>query len=507
MRRSTRSSASISIRDIAPVAAIAHSPNVMLVESDRFRPRRFPSFIALAKANPGKISMASAGVGTASHLSGELFKMMTGVNMVHVPYRGGARRVCRSARRRGGRLLPCPGLLDWLHQGRPAARIGGDHRIALGRAAEHPDHGRIRAGLRGQHLVWHRRAQEHARRNRRQAQPGDQCELRRSQGQGADCRISAVPHRRLACRLRQADRRRNREVGQGDPVGRQHRNSAGNALAPAARCALHLPRQVRRQMEEQSVERSVGAVALKRSNAGRLARPARMARAGRGERPAQAHRRSRSIPTRSSRPSPIWRRGARTRRRCCSRTSTATRSGARVLANMLGASKERYALAVGLDPVAVDRRDDLGDAATIMQRRIKPGARAESTTRRSTRSCCATTRSISRNFPAPKFWPGDGGRYIGTGNITLTRNPDTGRINVGCYRQMLHGPRRVGLYCSPGKHGLHRSRRLVGARQAVRGGRGLRHRSGAVHAGGAGVRRQGIRARRRRRHDGPRASN
>ncbi len=57
-------------------------------------------------------------------------------------------------------------------------------------------------------------------------------------------------------------------------------------------------------------------------------------------------------------------------------------------------------------------------------------------------------------FPVPKFWPGDGGRYIGTGNITLTKNPDTGRINVGCYRQMLHGPRRVGLYCSPGKHGL-----------------------------------------------------
>ena len=56
-------------------------------------------------------------------------------------------------------------------------------------------------------------------------------------------------------------------------------------------------------------------------------------------------------------------------------------------------------------------------------------------------------------FPAPKFWPGDGGRYIGTGDITLTSHPDTGRINVGCYRQMLHGPRRVGVYCSPGKHG------------------------------------------------------
>jgi 4-hydroxy-3-polyprenylbenzoate decarboxylase len=53
----------------------------------------------------------------------------------------------------------------------------------------------------------------------------------------------------------------------------------------------------------------------------------------------------------------------------------------------------------------------------------------------------------------PKFWPGDGGRYLGTGDITITRDPLSGRLNVGTYRQMLHGPRRVGLYCSPGKHG------------------------------------------------------
>jgi 4-hydroxy-3-polyprenylbenzoate decarboxylase len=54
----------------------------------------------------------------------------------------------------------------------------------------------------------------------------------------------------------------------------------------------------------------------------------------------------------------------------------------------------------------------------------------------------------------PTFWPGDGGQFIGTGDITFTASPDTGRINVGCYRQMLHGPNRIGLYCSPGKHGL-----------------------------------------------------
>jgi len=57
-------------------------------------------------------------------------------------------------------------------------------------------------------------------------------------------------------------------------------------------------------------------------------------------------------------------------------------------------------------------------------------------------------------LPAPKFWPRDGGDYIGTGDITFTRDPVSGRMNVGCYRQMVQGPRQVGMYCSPGKHGL-----------------------------------------------------
>ena len=60
-----------------------------------------PEFIAYAKANPGKLNMASAGNGTASHMAGELFKMMAGVDMVHVPYRGGGARADRSDRRAG----------------------------------------------------------------------------------------------------------------------------------------------------------------------------------------------------------------------------------------------------------------------------------------------------------------------------------------------------------------------------------------------------------------------
>jgi tripartite-type tricarboxylate transporter receptor subunit TctC len=77
------------IRDMAPVAGLIRAPNVLEV-NPRFPAKSVPEFIAYAKANPDKISMASSGIGGSVHLSGELFKMMTGVNMVHVPYRGDA---------------------------------------------------------------------------------------------------------------------------------------------------------------------------------------------------------------------------------------------------------------------------------------------------------------------------------------------------------------------------------------------------------------------------------
>lgn len=75
------------IRDTTPVAAIMRMPNVMLVNPS-VPAKTVPEFIAYAKGNPGKINMASAGIGSGGHLAGELFKMMTGVNMIHVPFRG-----------------------------------------------------------------------------------------------------------------------------------------------------------------------------------------------------------------------------------------------------------------------------------------------------------------------------------------------------------------------------------------------------------------------------------
>jgi tripartite-type tricarboxylate transporter receptor subunit TctC len=75
------------LTDIAPVAGMARSPNVMVVRPN-FPAKTVAEFIDYCKKNPGKINMASSGAGTSVHLSGELFKTMTGCNMLHVPYKG-----------------------------------------------------------------------------------------------------------------------------------------------------------------------------------------------------------------------------------------------------------------------------------------------------------------------------------------------------------------------------------------------------------------------------------
>jgi tripartite-type tricarboxylate transporter receptor subunit TctC len=77
------------IRDIAPVAPIVRFPYIMMV-NPAVPAKTLPEFIAYTKANPGKISMASPGIGSTPHVNGELFKVMTGINMVHVPYRSAA---------------------------------------------------------------------------------------------------------------------------------------------------------------------------------------------------------------------------------------------------------------------------------------------------------------------------------------------------------------------------------------------------------------------------------
>ena len=106
------------IADIAPVAGIVRAPNVLVVHPS-FPAKTVPEFIAYAKANPGAINYASAGVGSISHISGELFKMMTGVNIQHVPYRGAAPALTDLL---GGRVpvafLPMPGSIEYIRAGK-----------------------------------------------------------------------------------------------------------------------------------------------------------------------------------------------------------------------------------------------------------------------------------------------------------------------------------------------------------------------------------------------------
>jgi 4-hydroxy-3-polyprenylbenzoate decarboxylase len=127
------------------------------------------------------------------------------------------------------------------------------------------------------------------------------------------------------------------------------------------------------------------------------------------------------------------------------------RSDARILSNMLGASKERYALAVGIDP-SLGIAEMIVETRNIMKRRIPPVKIPKSAASVNEIVLRGDEIDLTR-LPVPTFWPGDGGQYIGTGDITFTADPATGRINVGVYRQMLHSKNTVGLYCSPGKHG------------------------------------------------------
>src|SRR5262249_45287250 len=127
------------IRDIASVAGIARVPELMVANLS-VPAKTVPEFIAYAKANPSKLNMASGGIGTPSHMAGELFKMMTGVDMVHVVSRGGA-SAHRSDQRAGAGDVQRLDLVNRAHQGRQAARASRDDLDALGGAAGHPDCG------------------------------------------------------------------------------------------------------------------------------------------------------------------------------------------------------------------------------------------------------------------------------------------------------------------------------------------------------------------------------
>ena len=203
------------IRDIAPVAAISREPNVMVVNPS-VPAKTVPEFIAYAKANPGKINMASAGNGSTSHLAGELFKMMTGVDMVHVPYRGGGPALTDLL---GGQVQvffpPMVVPIEHIRAGklRALAVTTATRSEAL---PDIPTVGEFVPGYEAS--VWFgvgapkNTPAEIIDKLNQEINAGS----RRSEDQGTDGRSRRQRARGLACRLRKAHRRRNREVGQGD---------------------------------------------------------------------------------------------------------------------------------------------------------------------------------------------------------------------------------------------------------------------------------------------------
>ena len=148
------------VRDNTPVAAISRAPNVMEVHPS-VPAKTVAEFIAYAKSG-ATINMASSGVGTSIHVSGELFKLLTGVKMQHVPYRGSAPMLTDLVGRSGAGGLRQPAALAAAHQGRQAARAGGDDDDAGGKLAGRADGCGHRARLRSEHLERRVRAKRNA---------------------------------------------------------------------------------------------------------------------------------------------------------------------------------------------------------------------------------------------------------------------------------------------------------------------------------------------------------
>ena len=222
------------LRDIAPVSGLVDFPLVMVV-GPAVRAKTVPEFIAYAKANPSRISMASFGTGSTSHVAGELFKTMTGIRMVHVPYRGEAPALTDMiAGQVEVMFATLTGALAHIRSGalRLVAVAGKSQvRIRAGCA----DHRRVGAGLRGEFLVRPRRPARHPGRDHREAQRRGQCgpcqpyhpRAARGGGDHAD-----LLH---AGRLRRLCGAGGREVGQGHQ-GVWREAGVSFLLGPNVRC-------------------------------------------------------------------------------------------------------------------------------------------------------------------------------------------------------------------------------------------------------------------------------
>ena len=151
------------LRDIVPIGQISLAPMIMEVNPS-VPANTVPEFIAYAKANPGKISMASAGVGGPQHLAGELFKSMTGLNLVHVPYRGSTPAVTDMLAGQVQLMFDVtPTALPQVKAGKLRA-LAVTTKVAPRCAARRAVAVRFPARLRGRRLARHGRADRHAAR-------------------------------------------------------------------------------------------------------------------------------------------------------------------------------------------------------------------------------------------------------------------------------------------------------------------------------------------------------
>ncbi len=125
--------------------------------------------------------------------------------------------------------------------------------------------------------------------------------------------------------------------------------------------------------------------------------------------------------------------------------------GQRVLSNMIGCNLSRLCVTMREAPVEHPLKA-IEILKTKLHRKL-PWIEVPASSAICNQNIVTGDRIDIRTLPAPRMWPLDGGRYLGTGDAVITRDPDSGRVNIGCYRMMIKGPREIGLYTSPGKDG------------------------------------------------------
>ncbi len=196
------------IGDTAPIAGFIRVPQVLEVHPS-VPAKTVPEFIAYAKANPGKLNMASAGNGTVQHVASELFKFMTGVDMLHVPYRSQTPALVDMLSGRDQVMFDTvPASLQYLKSGNLRA-LAVTTSTRFNGLPDVPVLADYVPGYEFERRVWHRRSQRHAHRNRQQPQHGNQRGSNRPADGGTTYRTRRYNAYRDARRVWQARGRRN----------------------------------------------------------------------------------------------------------------------------------------------------------------------------------------------------------------------------------------------------------------------------------------------------------